>query len=195
MILASASKIRLQMLQNAGVAVEVKPARIDEAAVKSSMLAEGAHMRNIVDTLAEMKAHKIAMKHPSRLVLGSDQILVEEGNLFDKPVTVEDAKSQLRQLRGKTHRLMSAAVMIRDGEVTFRHITTAKLIMRNFSDDFLDNYSAKLGNSLTDTVGGYKLEEIGVQLFSRIEGDYFTILGLPLLECLDHLRQQGMIQQ
>lgn len=182
------------MLQDAGVIFSTEVARIDEDAVKSSMQSEGFAPRDIADALAEAKAKKVAGRNPGQLVLGADQILVHDGRVFDKPQNLQAAKEQLMALRGETHRLISAAVMIRDGNVTFRHITIAKLMMRDFSDSFLEEYLKTEGDAILACVGSYRLEGMGAQLFSHIDGDYFTVLGLPLLPCLAHLRDQGILR-
>lgn len=195
LVLASQSQIRLKILRDSGILVEAAPARVDEASVKSAMLDQGEPPRNIADALAELKARKIAQKSPERLVLGADQVLVRDGILFDKPDTVEQAHAQLLQLRNKSHELLSAAVIFADGQPVFRHIGRAKLTMRNFSDRFLEDYLGDQGDAVLHSVGAYKIEDIGVQMFSRIEGDYFSILGLPLLEVLDYLRVRGVLTQ
>lgn len=192
LILASGSTIRAEMLRNAGVEVETQVARVDEATIKGSMLAENARPRDIADTLAEMKARRVAMKHPEALVLGADQVLVCDGQLFDKPETVEEARAHLKTLRGKAHELLSAAVIFENGTPVWRHIGRAQLMMREFSDEFLDAYVAEQGDDLLTTVGAYKLEGVGAQLFSRVQGDYFSVLGLPLLEVLEFLRSRGV---
>ena len=194
LVLASSSLARLTMLKAAGVPIETQPARIDEATIKTSMLAEGYPPRDVADALAEAKARKISDKLPGVLVLGADQILIHDGEIFDKPKTLERARVQLTTLRGSSHRLLSAAVMIRNGDVTFRHIQTVKMTMRNFSDEFLADYLDQEGEAILSCVGAYRLEGLGAQLFSHIDGDYFTVLGLPLLPCLDHLRIQGILR-
>lgn len=192
LILASGSTIRAEMLRNAGVEVETQVARVDEVTIKGSMLAENARPRDIADTLAEMKARRVAMKHPEALVLGADQVLVCDGQLYDKPETVEEARTQLKTLRGKAHELLSAAVIFENGRPVWRHIGRAQLMMWEFSDEFLEEYVIKQGNDLLTTVGAYKLEGAGAQLFNRVQGDYFSVLGLPLLEVLEFLRNKGI---
>ena len=194
-ILASQSQIRLNMLRDSGLDVEALPARVDEYSVKQAMLARGEPARNIADALAELKAQKIAQKAPQALVLGADQVLVCEGVLFDKPADLYAAREQLLQLRNKSHELLSAAVIFADGQPAFRHIGRVKLSMRNFSEAYLEDYLAKEGDGVLQSVGAYKIEGLGVQMFSRIEGDYFSILGLPLLEILDFLRVRGLLIQ
>lgn len=191
-ILASASEIRAQMLRDAGVEVETATARVDEDAIKASMLADKAPARDIADALAEMKARRVAMKHPEALVLGADQVLVCEGKLYDKPISGQSAREQLQSLCGTTHELISAAVIFEDGIPVWRHIGRAQLMMRPFSDAFLDAYVEEQGDDLLTTVGAYKLESIGAQLFTRVQGDYFSVLGLPLLEVLGFLRTRGV---
>ncbi|MEM1277297.1 MAG: Maf family protein [Pseudomonadota bacterium] len=191
MILASQSKSRADMLRNAGVPIEIEPARIDEAAVKSALLSEAAPARDIADCLAEMKALRISPRYPDELTLGADQILVCEDQIFDKPTDMSTAREQLQSLRGKTHQLHSAAVIAERGAPIWRHIGTARLTMRPFTDAFLNSYLEQFGEMALTSVGAYHLEGLGAQLFQRIEGDYFSILGLPLLEILGFLRARG----
>lgn len=195
MILASASPTRAAMLRNADIDFEIDPARIDEAAVKAAMQSEGAPPRDVADILAELKAERISTKYPGQLVLGADQILVLKTRIFEKPKSREEARDQLQDLRGERHQLLSAAVLMRDSIPIWRHIGSATLTMRPFTDTFLDSYLDRMGERVTDTVGGYQLEGLGGQLFSRVEGDYFSILGLPLLELLDILRRQDVLQE
>jgi len=194
MLLASASEIRRTLLENAGVNVEVAPARIDEDAIKEAMLAEGALPRDIADALAEAKARKVSLKNPGEMVLGCDQVLDFKGTLFSKPQSADDATTQLRALRNNTHTLLSAAVVYKDGQPIWRHIGQVRLLMRDFSDDYLDSYIERNFASVRYAVGAYKLEEEGVRLFSRIDGDYFNVLGLPLLELLNWLTLRGELQ-
>ncbi|MEM7667682.1 MAG: Maf family protein [Pseudomonadota bacterium] len=193
LVLASSSTIRAALLERAGVPLTVDPARVDEAAVKAALLAEAAPARDIADALAALKAQKVSGRHPGALVLGADQVLVADGRLFDKPQDQDVARDQLQALRGRRHQLLSAAVIACDGAPVWRHIGTADMEMRDFSDAFLEDYILRHGDGLTATVGCYKLEEDGPQLFSRIAGDYFSILGLPLLQVLSFLRTRGLL--
>lgn len=192
LILASRSEGRATLLRQAGVPFETVAAAVDEAAVKAAMLAEAAPPRDIADTLADLKARRVAARRPGALVLGADQVLVSAGELYDKPRDLEEAADQLRRLRGATHELLSAAVVYEEDRPVWRHIGRARLTMRRFTDAFLEGYLARHRESLLATVGGYHLEGGGAQLFSRVEGDYFSVLGLPLLELLGFLRTRGV---
>ncbi len=192
-ILASTSPIRLQMLTAAGLSVEAIAPRVDEAAIRDAMVAEGAQPRDIADALAEMKARKVSDKRPSDLVLGCDQVLSLDGQIFSKPQTPAEACDHLHQLRGKTHRLHSAVVAYENAQPVWRHTAEARLTMHQSSDSYLDDYVARNWDSIRHSVGGYKIEEEGVRLFSAISGDHFTILGLPLLPLLAWAGTRGMI--
>ena len=189
LVLASASQARRMMLERAGVAVVCDPASLDEAAVKSGAVGEAP--AQVAAILAEMKAREVSARHPGALVIGSDQMLVCEGVWYDKPATVAEARAQLTALRGRSHTLTSAAVILRDGQVLWRHAEAARLTMRDFSDDFLDQYLDEAGAGICQTVGCYRIEGPGLQLFSRVEGDHFVILGMPLLALLAALRDLG----
>ena len=192
-VLASASATRRSLLEAAGVPVEAVPARIDEAAVRAGLVAEGGAPRDIADALAEMKARKIAERFPDRPVLGCDQVLEHRGETVGKAETVEHLRTQLMRLRGDRHALLSAAVLYDAGEPVWRHVGVVRLTMRRFSEAYLDAYLDRNGAALLDSVGGYKLEGEGARLFTRVEGDYFTVLGLPLLEVLGQLTLRGTI--
>lgn len=195
LVLASASAARADMLRNAGVDIEIQPARIDEEGVKAAMLAEEAPARDIADKLAELKALRISQKMPGRLVLGADQVLVLGKELLSKPEDQAQARAQLCNMRGARHDLLSAAVVARDGEPIWRHVGQARLHMRPFSDAFLDEYLRTVGDDVLSSVGAYQFERLGAQLFARVEGDYFTVLGLPLLELLGFLRARGVLKE
>jgi septum formation protein len=195
LVLASGSQTRARMLRDAGVAFETAPARIDEEAVKAGLLAEGAGAADIAETLAEMKALRGSARAPGALVLGADQTLGCEGRLFDKPESLAAARAQLQALRGRTHTLFSAAVIAQDGAPIWRSVDRASLTMRPFSDAFLDEYLAACGDAALSSVGCYHLEGLGAQLFSRVQGDFFTVLGLPLLAVLGFLRARGALSE
>lgn len=192
-ILATASTARAALFKSIGLDPICMPARIDEAAVKSSMLADDAPHRDIADTLAETKAAKIALRYPTDIVIGADQVLSAQGRLFDKAKDLAELRDQLTFLRGKTHQLISAVVAYEENKPVWRHIGIVRLTMRDFSDGFLETYLSESGSGLLDTVGGYKIEENGAALFNHIEGDYFSILGIPFLEVLAFLRTRGLV--
>ena len=189
-ILASKSAARRAVLDGAGVPYEALVAGVDEDAVKASLLAEGAGPRDIADALAELKAIRVS-RGRREFVIGSDQTLDLDGQLYDKADSVEAARERLKLLRGKTHRLHSAVVVAKAGTPIWREVVTASLTMREFSDAFLEAYLASEGPHALGSVGCYRLEGPGAQLFSKIEGDYFAILGLPLMGLLDLLRRHG----
>jgi septum formation protein len=191
--LASKSSARQAILRNAGVVFEAVGSGVDEDAAKAGLLAEGASPREVADALAELKAFKVSTKRPG-LVIGSDQTLDLDGALFDKVDTVEAARERLIQLRGKVHKLHSAVVVARDGQPIWRVVETAKLSVRDFSDAWLDGYLARNAPDILSSVGCYFLEGEGVQMFDRIDGDYFSILGLPVVGLFDFLRLHGALQ-
>lgn len=193
-VLASGSATRQAMLRAAAVPFTVDVAAVDETTVLESFQAEGAKARDAADALAELKALRVSARHQGALVIGADQILSLNGRFFTKPGTVDAARQQLRALRGKTHTLSSAAVVARDGSAIWRVVREATLTMRDLSDAFIDDYLAKGGPALLAGVGAYQIEGLSVQLFSRIDGDHFTILGLPLLPLLDMLRTNGVLK-
>jgi septum formation protein len=193
LILASGSAVRRRLLQDADVPVEVVVPRVDEDSVRDALVAEGAPPRDVADALAELKARRVAEKSPGTFVVGCDQVLDIEGRILAKPATPEEARAQLALLNGKRHKLHSAVVVCEDGKPVWRHVGEVRLTMRSCSDSYLDDYIARNWESVRDAVGSYKLEEEGVRLFSRIEGDYFTVLGLPLLELLSYLTLRGRV--
>ncbi len=191
-ILASGSAIRRDILTGAGLEFEVIAKPVDEAAIKDAMLAEGARLRDIADALAEAKAMRVSKTEPG-LVIGSDQILVMDGTLYDKPKSIDDARARLWEMRGKTHYLIGASVICENGAPVWRHIAKSTLTMREFSEEFLDAYIEQEGELLTKSVGAYRFEGPGAQLFSNVEGNFFSILGLSLLPILDYLRTRGAV--
>jgi septum formation protein len=193
LVLASKSAVRRTLLEAAGVNVEVKSADIDERAVEAE--AKATEPSTVAALLARAKASAVAAKLPGRLVLGADQTLALGPQRFSKPADKAAASEQLGKLRGQTHALHSALALVRDGNVMFEYADTAQLTMRAFSDRFLQDYLDAAGAAVTASVGGYQLEGPGIQLFDRIEGDYFTILGLPLLPLLKFLRQEGLLAE
>lgn len=194
-ILASGSKTRSKLLKDAGVSFDTVIAKIDEPAIIAALKASNAKPHDIVDTLAEYKAARVGSKHIDKLVIGCDQILVCNKRIYEKAATIDEARENLLSLRGKAHQLLSAVVIFEEGRPVWRHTGRAQLIMRDFSDDFLVHYLQMNGESILSSVGCYKIEETGAQLFSRIQGDYFTILGIPLLEVLGFLRTRGVLIQ
>lgn len=193
LVLASASASRAGMLTRAGVPFVKDPSAVDEDEMKRALRGEGASADDLAVALSEMKARQVGRRHPGALVVGSDQVLVCEDRWFDKPVDRAAARAQLLELRGKTHSLVSAVLVLRDGERLWHHIGRARLSVRPFSEEFLDGYLDQAGDAILSSVGAYQLEGLGAQLFSRVEGDYFTILGMPLLPLLDFLRNHGVV--
>ncbi len=194
LILASTSEIRAQMLARAGLVFTAAPARVDEDAIRTALQSEGAGPRDVADSLAEAKARKVSQKNPSALVIGCDQVLAFGDRIFGKPLSESEALTQLQSLRGQTHHLYSAAVIYLGGEPQWRHVGHARMTMRDLSDAMLTAYTARNWHSIRHSVGGYKIEEEGMQLFAAIEGDVFTIQGLPLLALLQYLAVRGVIE-
>jgi septum formation protein len=190
-ILASGSAARRAMLLAAGVKVMVMPADVDEAAIKAA--ASGGAAATAM-RLAEAKAARVSAVAPGALVIGADQMLVCEGRIFSKPRDLADASAQLRALRGRRHELVTAACVVRDGATIWSHAETPNLAMRDVSDAFLETYLAAEGEKICACVGAYRLEGLGIQLFDSVAGDYFAVLGLPLMNLLAFLRSAGAIQ-
>jgi septum formation protein len=191
-VLASTSAIRMQLLRAANVPFETEAAGVDETTIKDSLVAEGVGPRDIADALAEAKAVKVSRRRQG-LVIGADQTLDFEGRLFDKAETVDQARDRLKAMRGKTHKLHCGMVVARDGQPIWREVVTTTLRMRPFSDDYLEAYLTRNCPAILSSVGCYQLEGEGVQLFDRIEGDYFAILGLSLVPLLDFLRRHDAV--
>lgn len=192
-ILASGSEIRATLLRNAGLEFDTVKAAIDEASIRATLASEGADPRDVADCLADAKARKVARKHPLALVIGSDQILAHGDRIFAKPETPDQAIAQLTALSGNKHSLLSAVVVYAGATPVWRHVAQVRLTMRDLSPRYIDEYVARNWTSIRHSVGGYKIEEEGVRLFSRIEGDYFAILGLPLIELLSYLTMRGTV--
>ncbi len=195
LILASGSRFRLEMLENAGVSVSVVPAVVDEPAARARMMREAPHMlpAEVALRLAELKALNVSGNHSDALVIGADQVLALDGQIFGKPDDRATARAQLCHLRGRMHTLPTAVVLAQNGVIVWHHVSIAELEMRSFSDAFLDAYLVAAGGIVTETVGGYALEGLGAQLFECIAGDYFTIIGLPLIPLLAELRGRGVL--
>ncbi|MBP2229823.1 septum formation protein [Azospirillum agricola] len=191
LVLASGSRTRAAMLERAGLTAILDKPLVDEEEVKLAGRAEGVPADAVAEALAELKAQRVTRRHPRALVIGADQMLECEGVWFDKPADRAAARDQLLALRGKTHQLVSCAVVVRDGERLWHKIDRAKLTMRRFSDAFLDEYLDRVGDDALHSVGAYQLEGLGAQLFQKVDGDFFTILGLPLLPLLGFLRVHG----
>jgi septum formation protein len=193
LILASASTARQALLLQAGLFAEAIMAGVDEAEIKRAARSEAMSADDTALLLAEMKARRVAHNHPDALVIGCDQLLVCEDRWFDKPTSTEDARAHLMALRGRAHTLVTAVVCQLGEQTIWHHVARPKLVMRAFSEVFLDQYLRAEGPALMQTVGGYRLEGLGIHLFDRIDGDYAAILGLPLLALLGYLRQHGVL--
>ncbi len=193
-VLASGSAARRKMLEAAHVPHDVRIARVDEEMIRLGGIAAGAAPRDIADTLAEHKAVSVSRRNPGELVLGADQLLVHEGEILSKPADLDAAAARLRRLRGSTHELVTAAVIARDGEAIWRHVAVPRLTMRPFSDTYLARYLARNGPALCQSVGAYMIEGEGIRLIERVEGDIFTIQGLPLMPLLRYLTDIGHLE-
>lgn len=193
LILASASAARVALLRGAGLAFSAKPAAVDEDAVKEEMSGRGAPAEDTAMALAALKAERISQREPDALVIGADQLLDCEGQWFDKAVDREDARAQLDALRGRTHGLATAVCVAHAGRTIWRYVETPDLRMRDLSDKFIEDYLTAASEEATGCVGAYRLEGLGAQLFAQIKGDYFTILGLPLLPLLGFLREHDVV--
>jgi septum formation protein len=194
LILASTSATRQRLLRDAGVRFTAEAAQVDETVVLESLAAEKMRGRDAADVLAELKAVRVSGRHPGAMVIGADQVLSFGTEMFQKPADRNAARAQLQRLRGSTHVLSSAVCVARDGSVVWRVVEEAKMTMRAFSDEFLDAYLVDVGEDILGSVGAYHVEGLGIQLFSRIEGDSFTIQGLPLLPLIDFLRTHGIMR-
>lgn len=194
LVLASESASRRAMLTAAGVAFEAVPARVDEDAAKAGLAASGTSARDTADALAELKARKVSAAHPRALVLGSDSLVaLADGTLLDKPTSREEAAQQLLRMSGGRHRIYSAAVIAEGGRPVWRVVDRAELHVRLLSPGFIDAYLDAEWPAIAGCVGCFRIEAMGAQLFARIEGSHFTVLGMPLLPVLDYLRIRGVL--
>jgi septum formation protein len=193
-VLASASATRAGILQQAGLDVIADPADIDEAQAKAAFRRERLDAAGCAEALAEAKAKTVSCRHPSAIVIGADQLLVAGERWFDKPASLGEAREQLLALRGREHELVTAVCASRDGAMIWHFVDRSRLVMRSFTDAFLEAYLASVGRDVLSSVGAYRLEGPGAQLFARIDGDYFSILGLPLLPLLNFLRSHDVLE-
>ncbi len=192
-VLASGSTTRKGLLERSGVDVDVKVPGIDEAMVTESLVRDQAKPEDIAVCLAEMKALRVGSREPEHVVVGCDQVLWSGGRVFHKAGSIDEARNILIELRGRSHSLVSAAVAVIGGARTWHAVSRAELVMRDFSDSFLESYLARNWPRIKDSVGCYRLEEDGVQLMARIRGDFFAIMGMPLIELLEYLRVRGVL--
>lgn len=193
LVLASGSAVRATLLRQAGISFDVQNSQVDEDAIKQGFA--DSDIDDLAIKLATAKAVAVSMERPDAVVIGADQILSCEGSRFDKPRDMDEARANLKIFHGRTHRLHSGIVLAQAGKIVWQHSAHADLTMRNFSDEFLDNYLATVGDKVLTSVGCYQLEGPGIQLFENINGDYFAILGLPLLPLLDELRRRKVVPQ
>ncbi len=191
LVLASRSGVRAMLLENAGISFRVEVSPVDEAQAKMGFEGNGTAL---AQHLAELKAQAVSAQAKDQFVIGADQVLTCDARLFDKPKDLDEARKNLNFFRGKTHTLHSGVAVARSGEIVWNHVTQAHLTMREFSDDYLEHYLRRAGEKILSSVGCYQLEGPGVQLFERIEGDYFTILGLPLTPLFEFLRKEGALE-
>jgi len=190
-ILASGSRARTRLLTNAGVDHVCDPPHVNEKAIKASW---AGRPEALARELARTKALTVSARHPDALVIGGDQVLALGTHVLDKPETLQDVHDQLARLRGREHRLISAVAVAHGPDIGWDLVDTAHMHMRAFSDAFIDDYVARVGQAVIGSVGGYHLENLGAQLFDRVEGDFFTVLGLPLIALLNYLRMHGALQ-
>ncbi len=193
LVLASSSATRAKLLENTGLSFEIHPPTVDEAIIKQVLSVDPMEPSDIAEFLAEAKANDVADHHQNAYVIGSDQILALGDEIFEKPKNKDEAYATLFKLRGKTHKLISSIVVVKNKDVIWRYSETAELKMRDFSPEFLGNYIAHCGDDILTSVGAYQLESFGIHLFEDIKGDYFTILGFPIVSLLNMLRKQGYI--
>lgn len=191
LVLASASPFRKALLANAGLSFDIEPATVDERAIEETL--DGVEAEDIALILAEAKAQDVSERKPGALVIGSDQTLSLGGDVFHKPANMDEARRRLLALSGRTHELNSAVVLAKDGETIWRHVSVARLTMRKLDPAFIGRHLSNVGDQVLSSVGAYQLEGEGIQLFERFEGDYFTIIGLPMLPLLAQLRELGAI--
>lgn len=193
LVLASSSPVRAWTLKNAGLDFEIDPSDVDENFIKNGFDAKRTSPKDVESKLAEHKALAVSQRRPNAWVIRANQVLVFNDTIFDKPADLQEAASNLRQFRGHSHELISAVCVARGNQPEWNYSEAVRLQMRGFSDGFLDSYLDEAGESVVTSVGAYRLEGLGAQLFSQIEGDYFAVLGLPLLPLLNFLRSQGVI--
>jgi septum formation protein len=191
LVLASRSKVRQKLLAAAGIPIDVCPADLDERELEAQSPSQQAGA--VATFLAAEKALSVERSNPGRLVLGADQLLALDGKRFSKPGDRAAARAQLHELSGRTHTLYSAIAFVQTGSVQFEYVSSVRMTMRKLSDRFLDHYLDAVGNAATESVGAYQLEGLGIHLFERVDGEYFAVLGLPLMEVLDFLRQRGYL--